>query len=65
MLATEMTATANTMHRTSDPIGMHRFAYPVVREISSRRTLPPRSAAVDEVLPALRRTRRIRAEARF
>jgi RNA polymerase sigma factor (sigma-70 family) len=37
-LATEMTATANITHSQTDPVGTHRFAYPVVREIPSRRS---------------------------
>jgi RNA polymerase sigma factor (sigma-70 family) len=35
-----MTASADTTPRKSDPVGMHRFAYPTVREISPRRSSP-------------------------
>lgn len=41
-----MTATANTTKSKSDPAGTHRFAYPAVREIASRRN-PLEQTSVD------------------
>ncbi|MGH2841293.1 MAG: RNA polymerase sigma factor [Solirubrobacteraceae bacterium] len=37
-VATVMTAFTDSAARRSDPAGTHRFAYPVVREIASRRS---------------------------
>lgn len=38
MLASDMTTIAKSTSSSTDPAGEHAFAYPVVREVSSRRT---------------------------
>jgi RNA polymerase sigma factor (sigma-70 family) len=44
MLATVMTAYTDSSERSTDPVGMHRFAYPSVREISARRSSSAQTA---------------------
>lgn len=40
-LATMITASTDSATSTTDPVGMHRFAYPSVREVSPRRSSDP------------------------